>query len=159
VNLGGDVAVRGIGPDGNGWTVAVEYPGRPEPIALIGLANGAVATTTTLRRRWHSSGVARHHLIDPQTGLPSGSDVVLVAVVAGDTWLAEVLAKAVLLAGATHPFDIIGGTGAQGLVVDDRGRIVASPNLAEFLGRAQLPRTVACGEAFPAHSPAALSRR
>ena len=43
--------------------------------------------------------------------------------VAADAWVAEVLAKAVLLAGSAHPFDIIGGTGAQALAVDSQGRV------------------------------------
>jgi thiamine biosynthesis lipoprotein len=163
VNLGGDVAVAGIGPDGDGcgygWTVAVEYPGRAEPLGMIGLAQGAVATTSSLRRTWHSDGEARHHLIDPQIGRPSDSDVVLAAVVATDAWLAEVLAKAVLLAGAAHPFDILGGTGAEALAVDDHGRVMASSNLGAYLGGAVLPRTIGGAPMFSGHSPAVLSLR
>ena len=34
-----------------------------------------------------------HHLVDPRTGLPAGSDLVSVTVVAGETWWAEVLAR------------------------------------------------------------------
>jgi FAD:protein FMN transferase len=148
VNLGGDVRVTGTGPTGRAWTVAVEHPWSPEPIALLGLADGAVATSTTLRRRWHIGGGhiggdarhhdiggdARHHLIDPQTGLPSDTDLTAATVVAAEAWVAEVLAKAVLLAGATHPFDIIGGTGAEALVVDAHGRIDSSAGLAAYLG-------------------------
>ena len=94
--------------------------GSAEPITLLGLADGAVATSTTLRRRWQRDGQIRHHLIDPQTGLPSDTDLTLATVVAAEAWVAEVLAKAVLLAGSAHPFDILGGTGAEALVVGDR---------------------------------------
>src|SRR5205823_3187293 len=53
VNLGGDLRVAGEPPDGpSAWTVAVEHPASPEPVALLGLHDGAVATSTTLRRRW-----------------------------------------------------------------------------------------------------------
>ena len=126
--------VTGAGPDGGGWTIGVEHPWSPLPIAVLGLAGGAVATSTTLRRRWQLNGEPRHHVIDPHTGLPSDTDVTLATVVAGDAWVAEVLAKAVLLAGADHPFDIVGGTGAQALVVDDRGAIQSTPGLVEFTG-------------------------
>jgi thiamine biosynthesis lipoprotein len=139
VNLGGDVRVRGSGPrPGPGhrpWTIAVEHPGWARPVAHLGLADGAVATSTTLRRRWRADdGQPRHHLIDPATGLPSDTDLTLATVVAAQGWVAEVLAKAVLLRGSAHPFDIIGGTGAQALVVDSAGAVTATPGLTEFLG-------------------------
>jgi thiamine biosynthesis lipoprotein len=143
VNLGGDVRVMGRGPAGGGWTIAVEHPWSPLPIAVLGLAGGAVATSTTLRRRWELDGETRHHVIDPQTGQPSDTDLTLATVVAGEAWVAEVMAKAVLLAGADHPFDIVGGTGAQALAVDDRGTIHATPGLMEFTGIATQPEVFA----------------
>jgi thiamine biosynthesis lipoprotein len=158
VNLGGDVRVCGTGPDGGAWTVAVDHEWSAEPVALLGLADGAVATSTTLRRRWRAAdGVSRHHIVDPQTGLPSDTDVTLATVVAATAWVAEVLAKAVLLGGAATPFDILGGTGAQGLVVDDGGRVTATPGLAAFLGGASLPaavgRSPAMTQTVPSHDP------
>jgi hypothetical protein len=53
--------------------------------------------------------------------------------------VAEVLAKAVLLAGSAHPFDLVGGTGAEALVVDDRGRITATDGFASYLDGVALP--------------------
>ena len=143
VNLGGDVRVAGTGPGGGGgWTVAVEHPWSAGPVALLGLADGAVATSTTLLRHWQSGEEHRHHLIDPQTGQPCDSDISLAAVVAGQAWMAEVLAKAVLLAGSAHPFDIVGGTGAEALIVDDAGRLVATDGLAAFLDGVALPARI-----------------
>lgn len=143
VNMGGDVRVTGAGPDGGSWTVAVEHPWTERPVALLGLGDGAVATSTTLRRRWWVDGSPAHHLIDPQTGLPSATDVNLATVVAAGAWAAEVLTKAVLLAGSRHPFDILGGTGAQGLVVDDSGGVQATGGLADYLGGERLPAVIA----------------
>jgi thiamine biosynthesis lipoprotein len=137
VNLGGDLRVAGRSPDGDAWTIAVEHPQHDEPIAMIGLADGAVATSTTLKRRWSTGGDARHHLIDPATGLPSDSDLVLVTAVAATGWQAEVLAKAVLLRGSAHPFDILGGTGAEALAVTEDGRVLTSCGFTAFTGGSQ----------------------
>jgi len=134
VNLGGDLRVAGTSPDGGSWTVAVEHPWAPVPVALLGLAAGAVATSTTLRRVWPRDGKVQHHLIDPSTGRPSASDVNLATVVGTEGWAAEVLAKAVLLRGAEHFFDVLAGTGAEGLVVDSDGWVHTSPGLAAFTG-------------------------
>ena len=157
VNLGGDVRVAGSGPSAagrgassegggtsgrGGWTVAVEHPGWEHSVARLGLSDGAVATSTTLRRRWQIDGERRHHLIDPQTGRPSDTDVTVATVVAGQAWIAEVLAKAVILAGSSHPFDILGGTGAQALAIDERGGIQATTGLSVFLGGAALAAVV-----------------
>jgi thiamine biosynthesis lipoprotein len=138
VNLGGDVAVAGTGPDGAGWTVAVEHQLRPEPLAHLGLSSGAVTTSTTLRRRWRQGGQLRHHLVDPRTGEPSGSDVDHVTVVAGKAWVAEVLGKAVLLRGSTYCFDILGGTGAEALAVTTSGEVRTTPGLAAYMGDSEI---------------------
>jgi thiamine biosynthesis lipoprotein len=147
VNLGGDVAVSGTGPEGGGWTVAVEHELRPEPLAHLGLSAGAVTTSSTLRRRWRRDGKLRHHLVDPRTGEPSDSDLDHVTVVAGSAWVAEVLGKAVLLRGSTYCFDILGGTGAEALAVTTSGTIRSTPGLAAYLGGAELPagRSVLAG--------------
>jgi thiamine biosynthesis lipoprotein len=138
VNLGGDLRVTGLSPTGDGWTAAVEHPWCLAPLVHVGLTDGAVATSTTLRRRWRVDGELRHHLIDPQTGRPSDTDVNLATVVAGTAWEAEVLAKAVVLGGFAHPFDILGGTGAEGLAVSDQGEVVTTPGFSAYTGGAVL---------------------
>jgi len=143
VNLGGDVRVAGSGPNPDGgWTIAIEHPWNDEPLALLGLADGAVATSTTLRRTWTVGGEERHHVIDPNTGRPSETDLTAASVVAGSAWLAEVLAKAVLLRGSEHPFDVVEGNDAAALVVDRHGLVTGSDALAPFLGGQPLPQFV-----------------
>lgn len=134
VNVGGDLRVAGQPPTGSGWTVAVEHPRLAEPVALLGIGDGAVATSTTARRRWNVDGEVRHHLVDPWTGEPSSSDLELVTVVAADAWKAEVLAKAELLRGSARLFDLVGGTGAEALAVTDNGRLIRSRGFARFTG-------------------------
>jgi FAD:protein FMN transferase len=141
VNLGGDVRVAGISPAGGGWTVAVDYPDCERPIARVGIARGAVATSTTLRRRWQVKGELRHHLIDPAAGRPSESDVTFVTVIAGHAWTAEVLAKAALLHGAPLPCGLLAGNGAAALAVDRSGRVTASPGIDTYLAE-PLPHTI-----------------
>jgi FAD:protein FMN transferase len=133
VNLGGDLSVRGVGPHGGGWTVTVEGPAVDDPpITEVTLACGAVATSTTARRRWVADGVARHHLIDPLTGEPSESDLVQVTVLAATAWTAEVLAKTSLLRGRLAVFDLIDDRRHAGLAVTGDGAVLRSPGLDRF---------------------------
>lgn len=145
VNLGGDVRVAGVGPEGQAWTVAVEHEWSDEPVASLGVACGAVATSTTLRRRWPVGGELRHHLVDPRTGLVSDSDLNHVTVVAASAWTAEVLAKAVLLRGSVDAFDILGGTGAEGLAVTMGGEVRSTSGLSAYLGDVRLPASISDG--------------
>ncbi|MDQ1396638.1 MAG: FAD:protein transferase [Acidimicrobiaceae bacterium] len=138
VSIGGDVRVTGEAPDG-AWTIAVEHPWSSDPLVRLGMTDGAVATSTTLLRRWLVGGHARHHLVDPATGLTATTDLNLATVVAGTGWVAEVLAKAVLLKGAEHPFDIVGGTGAEAVAVGEDGRVHVSDGLPAFLGGVPVP--------------------
>ncbi|MEY2554308.1 MAG: FAD:protein transferase, partial [Ilumatobacteraceae bacterium] len=142
VNLGGDLRVAGESPDGAAWTIAIEHPSTPEPVVLIGLSEGAVATSTTLRRQWNVDGQHRHHLIDPATGEPSESDLELTTIIAGEAWIAEVLAKAVLLRGSQRAFDIVDGSGVQALTIDADGVIRITPGFQQFTGAVPLPATV-----------------
>lgn len=143
VNMGGDVRVAGAAPDGDGWTVAIDHPWASEPVVNVGITDGAVATSTTLRRRWTVAGDVRHHLIDPLTGEPAITDVNLVTVIAGTAWAAEVVAKAVLIRGSHHPFDLVDGSGAQALLVTDDGRVVVSDGFLSFTGGSAVPTRLA----------------
>lgn len=140
VNLGGDVRVVGDAPSGAGWTIGIEHPWAHAPIALLGLAGGAVATSTTLRRRWRIGGQERHHLIDPGSEQPARGSVNLATVVAGRAWTAEVWAKAVLVADG---FSDTLPAGAEALAVDRAGRIRSTPGLAGYLGGARPPAALA----------------
>jgi thiamine biosynthesis lipoprotein len=133
INMGGDLRVLGTSSEGS-WTVAVEHPSFAEPIANVGLEYGAVATSTTLKRRWVVGEEARHHLIDPHTGRPSTTDLTLATVIAGEAWIAEVMAKAVLLRGSNRAFDLLNAEHTAALVVDDHGTIVMSDGFAAFAG-------------------------
>jgi len=142
VNLGGDVRVCSTNPGGDAWTVAVDHPWCTDPITRLGITEGAAATSTTLRRRWLVDGEARHHLIDPATGQPSTSDLTFVTVVAGYAWAAEVMAKAVLLEGTPHHFDLLAAMGAEAIAIDERGRVRTTAGMAAYLTGAELPTTI-----------------
>lgn len=122
VNAGGDLAVRG-GP----WPVGVETP---QGTLTLELTRGAIATSGTDRRRWTTRGGGeQHHLIDPRTGWPAESDLVQVTVVAGCAVEAEVLAKALFLAGEERALTEADELGAACLLVTADGRVLTAGGL------------------------------
>lgn len=142
VSVGGDLRVSGASPTGEGWTLAIEHPASRTPVAVVGLRDGAIATSSVLRRVWTAAnGTQHHHLIDPSTGEPAVTDVAFASVIAGDAWVAEVLAKSLILRGSERAFDLLDGTTA-GLIVDTFGKVTGSDRLSEFLGAVPLPMNI-----------------
>lgn len=70
-----------------------------ETVALVALGQGALATSSTTRRRWAVGDREAHHLIDPRSGRPSESPVLSATVTASTAVEAEGGAKAVLMLG------------------------------------------------------------
>jgi thiamine biosynthesis lipoprotein len=70
VGLGGDIATAGSEPL-TGWEVLVQDTDA-DPSQQVSLApGGAMATSSTQKRRWVSNGYARHHILDPRFGIPA----------------------------------------------------------------------------------------
>lgn len=124
VNLGGDVRAAGRAPGPGGWTVAVDDHLRPgKDLSWVALADGAVASSTRLRRRWQQAGREMHHLIDPRTGRPAESSVAAVTVVAAQAHWAEILAKAALIAGLEAGRELLCSHGVAGVLVTGNGSV------------------------------------
>ncbi len=102
VEAGGDIVVSGPQPSGGAWHIGIEDPsGGDEPMAVIEVARGAVATSSTAVRRWTGPGGRPvHHLIDPRTGQPGDGGLLAVTVSHTDPAWAEVWSKVLFLAGS-----------------------------------------------------------
>lgn len=108
VNVGGDLAVRGLPRDATAWMVGADAGGRAVTLAIPW---GGLATSGRDRRRWTRGGVGLHHIIDPATGEPSDGDLLRVTVVAGDAPEAEIAATSLFVLGmdaASEEADILG---------------------------------------------------
>jgi thiamine biosynthesis lipoprotein ApbE len=101
VSLGGDIATAGTPPVG-GWRILVAEDSRVAPDSdgeVICVPAGGVATSSTTVRRWSRGGVALHHIIDPQTSLPTSGPFRTVTVVAATCLDANVASTAAIVRG------------------------------------------------------------
>lgn len=124
VDAGGDLTA-GAAPVGfPGWPVAVAAPGRDDAADLfhLWLANASLATSGVDYRRWQHNGCPAHHLIDPRTGCPAGTDLLSVTVLAPAGSLAEGWATAALVAGREQGFALLQRAGLAGALVGQDGR-------------------------------------
>jgi len=111
-NLGGDVRVRGNGPEGDGWHIGLCDR------SAVAVRDGAVCTSGTTRRRW---GQSMHHLIDPKTGMPVRTDLAEVSVITDFALRGEVYAKCAMLLGATSGLAFLESRGVRHAVVPAAG--------------------------------------
>jgi thiamine biosynthesis lipoprotein len=96
VELGGDLAVAGGGPDG--WCIQVaEREGADGQLVLV--RHGGLATSTTTVRAWRRGGRTMHHIVDPMTGLPAAGPWRTVSVAAPCALAANVASTAAIVRG------------------------------------------------------------
>ncbi len=133
MEAGGDIVHRGT-PPAEGWRIGIEDPAaavgdEAEPIVVVDLRSGAVATSSVAVRNWTGpDGRPVHHLLDPRTGEPARGGLIAVTVAAPDPAWAEVWSKALFILGRDG---IAVDARARGLAawwVDDRGRLGMTPD-------------------------------
>lgn len=113
----GDIRIGGS--SGQERAVLVDDPFGGPPIHELRLRDGAVATSGISRRCWGGvDGGVAHHILDPSTGEPAFTGVLQVTALAPSALLAEVYAKAALLAGPERAADWLPSGGV--VVREDR---------------------------------------
>jgi thiamine biosynthesis lipoprotein ApbE len=103
VSLGGDIATAGPAPTG-GWRVHVAEDSGESPDAdgeVICLPSGGLATSSTTVRRWTRGSAVLHHIIDPQTSLPTTGPFRTVTVAAATCLDANIASTAAIVRGET----------------------------------------------------------
>jgi FAD:protein FMN transferase len=127
VSAGGDLAIHGRPPGSEGWSLAIALPEGEERITL---RHGALATSGVSRRRWQQGTRARHHLLDPRSGLPARTGLWSASVVAATAEQAEVAATVAFVLGAEEGAAFLRARGLPGLLVplrDEPVRVGAWP--------------------------------
>lgn len=131
-SIGGDIVAAGAPPHGDGWTIGIENPLRPDSdIGTITIRGGGIATSSTHTRRWITAqGEPAHHLIDPATGTTADTDIAAVTVIGPSGWRAEAHATALTIATTTSFADYAAHHGLDAVAVTDAGAIHTTPALA-----------------------------
>jgi len=131
LEAGGDITSAGAPPPG-GWQIGIEDPVLPgpdaEPLAVLAVERGSVATSSVRARNWVAPDGRRvHHLLDPETGAPARTGLIAVTVAGVDPAWSEVWSKSLFLAGRTAIGHEARGRGIAAWWVDDGGRLGMTP--------------------------------
>ncbi len=73
LNVGGNVRTVGLKADGTAWVAGVEDPEGEGYLATVSLIDEALVTSGSYQRYYIVNGTRYHHIIDPETLMPSGN--------------------------------------------------------------------------------------
>ena len=108
-NLGGNVIAHGCKPDGSPWRIGIQHPRMEQHLlGAVTIENEAVVTSGDYQRYFiGKDGQRYHHIIDPQTGRPSRSDLISVTVITPDAMLADTLSTLLFISGMYKGVEIL----------------------------------------------------
>ena len=106
VEIGGEVVVKGLNPDGVPWKIGIQHP-TTNPMnerlqGILHVSAGAVATSGDYRNYIEEDDVVYSHILDPRSGHTVRSDTASVTVLASSCMDADGLATALFVMGAEH---------------------------------------------------------
>lgn len=144
IDLGGQVAVNGAGPDGKGWRLSIADPKvREQGVMDVWLRGGSISTSAGSERDLHVRGRRIAHHLDPRTGEPvtfNGS----VSVWHADGLVADALSTALYVMGPAQGLRWAEEHGVAACFLEGSGTEVRSLMTSEFRMRMS-PRAVTAG--------------
>lgn len=108
IEIGGDLYVSGLNPEGNQWQIGVEAPdvGGRSAFKVVSASDLGMATSGDYRNFFEKDGVRYSHLIDPSTGLPVTHATTSATVLTENAMLADAWATAMLILGRERGLEI-----------------------------------------------------
>ncbi len=112
VEIGGDLATRGLKPDGTAWRIGLEVPAEhsdspQEWDFFVEIRDTGLATSGDYRRYYEVDGKRYSHTIDPETGYPVEHNMLSASVFAGDGLSADAYATALMAMGPDRAIEFV----------------------------------------------------
>lgn len=134
LDFGGAVSLLGEDPDGRPWMGSIADPrtgfdSSKPPIVRLEGRNLAIATSSVVLRSFELEGRLYHHIIDPLTGMPRGTDLLCASIISSSAFKADCLSTIALSIGMTEAQKLISHEGVAGVLLQEDGTLYLSPQL------------------------------
>lgn len=129
VEIGGELQLAGLKPDGTAWRIALEKPLPNErKLHKIAQFDGgktlAMMTSGTYRHFFDSNGKRYSHILDARTGKPIEHSTISVTVIHPDATLADAWSTALLCLGSQEGLAIANQHEIAALFIDDKNDLL-----------------------------------
>ena len=136
LNLGGNLQLCGSKDGANAkWRVGIADPFSPEDVfAELTIGDAAVVTSGAYARFFELNGVRYHHILDPETGYPSESDIASATVLGPDGAVCDALSTACFILGKDEAINLIAAYPAYSyLLILQDGSVEATDGMEVFI--------------------------
>ncbi|MBR2895156.1 MAG: FAD:protein FMN transferase [Oscillospiraceae bacterium] len=134
ISVGGNVCTTGPkAADGSPWVIGIQDPNQQDKnLHTIFVSGGAVVTSGDYQRSYQVNGTSYHHIIDPETLMPS-TYWKSVTVVCEDSGLADALSTTLFLLPLAEGQQLLKQCGAEALWIDSSGAEFMSTGFEKIL--------------------------
>jgi len=126
LDLGGNVYAIGKNRYSKSWKIGLQTPWeqRGEYFRIVEIENAAVVTSGAYERYFEKDGEIYHHIIDPETGFPSDSDIASVTVICENSALSDALSTAIFVSGEKGAKNALENfEGIEIIIMTNKGKI------------------------------------
>ena len=134
LSIGGNVCATGPKREDVPWVIGVRNPAgaADDYLHTLYVTGGSYVTSGDYQRAYMVDGELYHHIIDPQTLMPSAYWR-SVTIVCGDSGLADALSTALFLLPRDEGQQLLDKSGAMALWVDAEGNLYYSPGFEKLI--------------------------
>lgn len=134
LNFGGNVYAVGIKPDASPFRVGIRDPqgGDNDSIAVVSVSDLSVVTSGIYERYFELNGVRYHHILDPETGISSDSDLASATIISKSSMTADAMATACIVMGRDKALQYLAEQGMDGLLITRSGEIVTTDGFEDL---------------------------
>lgn len=133
LSVGGNVSAIGGRPEGGGWRVSVQDPYSDGSLCVVSITDESLVTSGSYERYYVVDGTRYHHIIDPETLMPSAR-FDSVTVISADSALADALTTGLFCMPLSEGESLVESLdGVEALWVEPDGTLTYSSGFAANL--------------------------
>lgn len=133
ISVGGNVCATGPKDEaGTPWVVGINAPDGDGYLHTLTVTDGSVVTSGDYQRYYTVDGKRYHHIIDPETLMPS-SYWRSVTILCEDSGLSDALSTALFLLPQAEGQALLEKSGAEAMWVDEQGQEFFSPGFSNYI--------------------------
>ena len=132
LSVGGNVCATGPKTADTPWVIGIQNPDGADYLHTLYVSSGSYVTSGDYQRAFTVDGKSYHHIIDPETLMPS-EYWRSVTVICEDSGLADALSTALFVLPQEEGQKLLDKTGAMAIWVDAQGGIYYSPGVKDII--------------------------